>query len=89
MSVVEIRKFGEALASRSEGREAGLSTLAYDFEGMPPDEVTLDFNNVLIMTPSWLGEYVQTLMSRGVKKINYINTSPVVDSSIEFISEEI
>jgi len=88
MTTIKIQKFGQALASRTEGREAALSTIAYQLNGHPPAEIALDFENVVIMTPSWLGEFVQTLLSRGVKRVKYINTSPLVDSSIEFIADE-
>lgn len=89
MITIKIKQFGQALASRIEGREAALSTIAYQLNGTCPKEITLDFEGVLIMTPSWLGEYLQTLQSRGVNKFNYINTSPTVDSSLEFVESEI
>ena len=86
--LIKISQFGKALASRPEGREAALSTMAYHLGGKIPAEITLDFQDVIVMTPSWLGEFVQTLMSMGIKKVVYINTSPLVESSIEFIAEE-
>lgn len=89
MMTIRISSFGKALASRTEGREAALSTIAYQFRGSVPAEVTLDFKEVDVMTPSWLGEYVQTLMGKGLKKVNYINTSVTVDSSIQFIKDEV
>lgn len=54
-----------------------------------PEEVILDFDEVVIMTPSWLGEFMQTLFSKGVKKFKYINRSSTVDASIEFVEDEL
>lgn len=85
MKMLKIADFGQALASRTEGREAALSALAYQFQGQTPEELKLDFQDVIIMTPSWLGEFIQTLEARGVKRFIYVNTSPVVDASLEFV----
>ena len=88
MKSIKISQFGAALASRTEGREAALSTIAYEFKASVPTHVILDFEGVVIMTPSWLGEFVQTLQANGVKTVDYHNTSETVRSSIEFIGEE-
>lgn len=87
---LQIKKFGEILTARPAGREAALSSLAYDHEIKNTKSVTLDFEGVLVMTPSWLSEFVQTLQEKGIKQITFApSENPTVTSSIEFIAPEI
>lgn len=86
---ITIRNFGLALTSRPEGREAALSALAYNLSGKVPESIVLNFEGVLIMTPSWLSEFIQTLQDRSAAKIEYVNTGNItVDASIQFVEEE-
>jgi hypothetical protein len=91
VQIIKISQYGEAFASRIEGREAALSTLAYFIDEDKPKKVILDFNHVQVMTPSWLGEFVQTLLSHGIKKIEFLQPikNLTVQASIEFVEEEI
>lgn len=67
MSVtLRISKFGQFLSSRPEGREAALAALAY-YDGLRNSPVVeLDFAGVLVLTPSWLSEFMQTLLAHGI-----------------------
>lgn len=86
---IMIRNFGLALTSRPEGREAALSTLAYQLNGKAPESVLLNFEGVLVLTPSWLSEFIQTLQDRGTTNIEYVNRGNItVNSSIQFVEEE-
>ena len=86
---LQIKKYGEILTSRPAGREAALSCLAYDLASQKTKSVDLDFAGVLVMTPSWLSEFVQTLQEKGVKDIKFLpSENPTVTSSIEFIEPE-
>jgi hypothetical protein len=87
---LKIKKFGDILTSRPAGREAALTSLAYDQELKKSDTISLDFEGILAMTPSWLSEFVQTLQQNGHKKIIFLpSDNPTVTSSIEFIGPEI
>ncbi|MBI2027592.1 MAG: DUF4325 domain-containing protein, partial [Deltaproteobacteria bacterium] len=56
---IELKKFGNILVSRPDGREAALAMKAYS---KPISEfIELDFTGVDILTPSWLDEFIQTL----------------------------
>jgi hypothetical protein len=86
---LQIKKFGDILTSRPAGREAALTTLAYEKGIKKSTSVSLDFAGVLVMTPSWLGEFVQTLKEKGAKNITFLpSENPTVTSSIEFIESE-
>lgn len=47
-------------------------------------ELELDFNEILVMTPSWLGEFVNTLNSSRINKIAFSHLENAsVKSSVE------
>lgn len=68
---LKVFKYGEFLSSRPEGREAALAAWAYHETLKKCTEVVLNFDGVLVLTPSWLSEFVQTLKGSGVAKIDY------------------
>lgn len=87
---LSLKKFGEILTSRPEGREAALTCLAYEADIKKASTVSLDFEGIAVMTPSWLSEFVQTLKEKGVAQIEFLpSENPTVTSSIEFIALEI
>lgn len=84
---IQIKRFGEILTSRPEGREAALILLANDLRN-PPSSLDLDFEGVLVMTPSWLGEFLLTLEGSSIKGFHFLHTENAsVKSSIEIIEE--
>ncbi len=87
--IIDIARFGEVLSSRPQGREAALVTLAYVIQ-KNETLIQIDFQDVLVMTPSWLSEFVQTLNEKGTFKVEFLKSdNPSVNSSIEFILPEI
>lgn len=72
--IIEIKRFGKILSSRTEGREAALLLLANELK-VRPNSVELDFDEILVMTPSWLGEFVNTLNDASIHKIFYTKLS--------------
>lgn len=88
--ILEINKFGEVLSSRSAGREAALVTISYLAKGQKDLVLEIDFKGILVMTPSWLSEFVQTLQEKSQFKIKFLKSdNPSVVSSIEIIQDEI
>ena len=59
-----MEKFGNVLISRPAGREAALAALAYSLPKEGDEAIELDFSNVDVLTPSWMDEFMQTLMER-------------------------
>lgn len=77
---VEIKRFGQILTSRTEGREAALLLLANELRGLQA-EVTLDFREVAVMTPSWLGEFVNVLSEKG--QVSHIHYKHLENASVK------
>lgn len=61
---IPIRKYGDLLVSRPAGREAVAAMLAYLPEIGPDEPLELDFDQVLVIAPSWLDEVLTGLRER-------------------------
>jgi len=62
---IEIKKFGDILISRPAGREAFLALLAYQLRDIAPNEpIEIDFDGVLVLSPSWADEVITPLVER-------------------------
>lgn len=57
---IALVKFGEILTSRPAGRESGLAIKAYQ-KPKAGENIELDFEGVLSVGPSWLGEVLSIL----------------------------
>ena len=83
--ILSISKFGEVLMSRPSGKDAFLMAKAYILNTLTQnDEITLDFANVKVLTPSWADEFITGLKSNYSNKILFINTTnESVDASLK------
>lgn len=76
--ILELRKFGEILNSRSSGREAVLRAKQI-LNGSEDPKLVLDFEGVKIVTPSFADEFI-----RGVrhiypnKTVSFLNQNEVI-----------
>lgn len=57
---IKLVKFGEILTSREAGREDALAIRAYQ-KPSRDESIELDFDGVLAVGPSWLGEVLKSL----------------------------
>jgi len=72
---IQIKKFGRLLISRPSGKEAFATALAYIFP-KEAHEITLDFEGVNVLAPSWADEFITGIKNQYKDiKINFINTS--------------
>ncbi len=60
---IKLAKFGEILTSREAGREAALAIKAYQ-KPSQGERIELDFDGVLAVGPSWLGEVLTALQAQ-------------------------
>ena len=84
---VPIKNFGDILMSRPAGREAFFMAKAYVFKELKKeDEITLDFNGIKVLAPSWADEFISGLKSEYSNNICYINTeNPSVKASLKTV----
>ena len=85
---VELKKFGEILVSRPDGREAYLIMSAYLTKGLPESEVIeIDFSGVKVLAPGWADEVI-TKIARDFKNMKLINTANLsVSATLKFLDE--
>jgi len=61
---IELKKFGNILTSRQDGREA-LAALNPQLQNLAENEqIELDFEGVVTFTPSWADEFVTKLVEQ-------------------------
>lgn len=85
---IELKKFGEILVSRPNGREAYLAMTAYITKSVGKKEtIEVDFAGVKVMTPSWADEVI-TKLAKEFKNIKLVNTgNPTVQATIKTLKE--
>ena len=85
---IELKKFGELLLGRPSGREAALIVKSYLRPGTD-ETVELDFAGVMVLTPSWLDEFVSELKKHLSGKIVFLpSENPTVIESLKFCPQE-
>ena len=84
---LEIKKFGERLISRPEGRDAALVIRNQFLNHSADTTIELDFEGVKILTPSWIDEILQEIYKTHlVKDVSFINTANTsVKASLETV----
>lgn len=87
---IELKKFGDILTSRDAGREALLAfspTLKLVDKN---EEITIDFQGVSVLTPSWADEFIRPIIEKHAGKISFINdTNPSVQASLRFANPKL
>lgn len=87
--ILSISKFGEVLMSRPSGKDAFLMAKAYILNTLTQnDEITLDFANVKVLTPSWADEFITGIKQNYSNKLIFINTTnEAVAASLKTINK--
>lgn len=85
---IELKKFGNILTSRQDGREA-LSAIAPLLQNVLENEMLeLDFAGVTTFTPSWSDEFVTKLIERFGSRVHFINDeNPSVRVTLELLKK--
>jgi len=85
--IIQIINFGEILMSRPAGREAFLMAKAYILKEIKDnEEITLDFDNIKVLAPSWADEFINGIKTEYINSIQYINTdNPSVKASLKTV----
>lgn len=85
---IELVKFGEMLVSRPAGREAHLAAEASLLRGLDASsEIEVDFSGVLVLTPSWAGEFLTPLQKK-FHTVRLVNTeNPSVQATLKVLRD--
>lgn len=72
--IIELKKFGTTLVSRPSGKEAWLAFQS-SLDGVKEnEEVIVDFEGVVVLTPSWADEFLTPLLARFRGRVELLNT---------------
>lgn len=58
---IELKKFGTILTSRQSGREAYAAFRPRSAELGPTEDLIINFDEVIVLTPSWADEFLTPL----------------------------
>jgi hypothetical protein len=83
--LIELKKFGDILTSREAGREA-LSAFLPTLNVLDKNErITIDFQGVSVLTPSWADEFIRPILEKYTKRVLLINdANPSVQAAMRF-----
>ena len=83
--LIELKKFGDILTSREAGEEA-LSAFLPTLNSLNENEkITIDFQGVSVLTPSWADEFMRPILEKYTEKVLLINdTNPSVQAALRF-----
>ena len=72
--IIGLKKFGTILVSRPSGKEAWLAFQPNLKDVSDTEEVIVDFQDVLVLTPSWADEFMTPLYNRFPGNVRLTNT---------------
>ena len=72
--IIKLKKFGTTLVSRPSGKEALLAFKPMLSQISPNEKIIIDFEGVIVLTPSWADEFLTPLSHRFGKRIQLQHT---------------
>ena len=85
---IQVNKFGTTLVSRPSGKEAWLAFQPTLNEIPEDEEIIVDFEGVVVLTPSWADEFLSPLRSRFKDKVKLQNTdNPSVAATLTILGK--
>lgn len=86
--IININKFGTTLVSRPSGKEAWLAFQPTLNEIPENEEIVVDFEGVVVLTPSWADEFLSPLQNRFKGKVKLQNTeNPSVSATLAILEK--
>lgn len=83
---IQLKKFGTTLVSRPAGKEAWLAYQPVLNEVKTGEKIVVDFESVVVLTPSWADEFLTPLRQKFKEKIELINTTnPSVEATLSIL----
>jgi hypothetical protein len=83
---IELKKFGDILTSRQDGREALAAIEPLLLNVSENEKVEVDFEGVTTFTPSWADEFITKLIDRFGGRVHFVNDdNPSVRVTLELL----
>ncbi len=85
---IQVSKFGTTLVSRPSGKEAWLAFQPTLNEISDNEEIIVDFEGVVVLTPSWADEFLSPLRNRFKDRVKLQNTdNPSVSATLTILGK--
>jgi len=85
---IQVNKFGTTLVSRPSGKEAWLAFQPTLNEISENEEIIVDFEGVVVLTPSWADEFLSPLRNRFKDRVKLQNTdNPSVSATLTILGK--
>jgi len=86
--IVQIKKFGTTLVSRPSGKEAWLAFQPVLKQISTTEEILVDFEGVIVLTPSWADEFLTPLRGKFNERIKLDNIdNPSVKATLAILGK--
>lgn len=87
--IILLKKFGTTLVSRPSGKEAWLAFQPVLNEASRNEEIVVDFDGVVVLTPSWADEFLTPLYRRFNYKVKLRKTSnPSIKATLKILAKQ-
>lgn len=88
--IIYLKKFGTTLVSRPSGKEAWLAFQPVLKEMPQNEKIIVNFNGVVVLTPSWADEFLTPLRENYKEKVELINIdNPSVKATLEILNKSV
>jgi hypothetical protein len=88
--IIDLKKFGITLVSRPSGKEAWLAFQPVLKEVPKNEKIIVDFDGVVVLTPSWADEFLTPLRENFREKVELINIkNPSVKATLEILNKNV
>jgi len=85
---IQLKKFGTTLVSRPSGKEAWLAFQPTLNQSAPMGEIIVDFDGVIVLTPSWADEFLTPLKEKFEDKVKLHNIdNPSVKATLSILEK--
>ena len=86
--IIQLSKFGTTLVSRPSGKEAWLAFQPTLNEVPESEEIIVDFEGVIVLTPSWADEFLSPLYNKFKDNVKLRNTdNPSVTATLDILTK--
>lgn len=87
--IIPLKKFGTTLVSRPSGKEAWLAFQPVLNEISEDEEIIVDFQDVVVLTPSWTDEFLTPLQKQFKNRVKLHNISnPSVIATLAILAKQ-
>lgn len=88
--IIKLKKFGTTLVSRPSGKEAWLAFQPVLGEVSENEEIIVDFDDVVVLTPSWADEFLTPLHKQFNDRVKLHNTdNPSVVATLAILAKQL